>query len=151
MVIIDNASLSDLEEVYEVERRSFEDPYPLALLKAYLFISGNLFVVARDGKVVGYAVGVMQGRWRGHVISLAVEPEFRGAGLGKSLLGELHRRFGRLGCTYSFLEVGVSNEIALGLYRSLGYYVVGLKVGYYGRGKHAFIMVKDLKGRKGVE
>ncbi len=150
MVIIGDASPSDLDGIYEIEKGSFDDPYPLGLLKAYLFISNGLFIVARSEKVLGYALGIVQSKNRGHVISIAVDPSFRGEGIGRSLLGELHRRFLKLGCSYSYLEVAVTNTEAIELYRAMQYKVVRFRVGYYGKGKHAFVMVKDLRERVGI-
>ncbi|MEM0373463.1 MAG: ribosomal-protein-alanine N-acetyltransferase RimI, partial [Sulfolobales archaeon] len=38
-VIISRATEEDLFQIYDIERESFENPYPFSLLRAYLYIS----------------------------------------------------------------------------------------------------------------
>jgi ribosomal-protein-alanine N-acetyltransferase len=42
------------------------------------------------------------------------------------------------------LEVRVSNEPAINLYRSMGYTIVGIYQGYYSDGEDAYMMSKNL-------
>ncbi|BFH72482.1 ribosomal protein S18-alanine N-acetyltransferase [Sulfurisphaera javensis] len=152
MVIITNVTEADLPKVYEVEVESFEDPYPYSLLKAYYYLSRELFLVAKEGeRVLGYSLGIIQFGYRGHVVSIAVKTEFRERGIGKLLLMELERKFREYKCTYSYLEVNYKNIAAIQFYNKLGYKVVKLQKNYYGKGKHAFIMVKSFIGDKGFE
>ena len=153
MVIITDVSEEDLRQVYDVEVESFDNPYPYSLLKAYYHLSGDLFIVAKDeeGRVLGYSLGIIQYGYRGHVVSIAVKRSERRKGIGTLLLTELESRFKAKGCSHSYLEVNYKNEEGIRFYVKLGYKVVKLQVNYYGRGKHAFIMVKDLSNRIGFE
>ncbi|BCU69205.1 GNAT family N-acetyltransferase [Stygiolobus caldivivus] len=153
MIIITNASEEDLRQIYEVEIESFDNPYPYSLLKAYYFLSGDLFIVAKDeqGRIKGYSLGIIQYGYRGHVVSIAVRKSERKRGVGSLLLRELETRFKGKGCSHSYLEVNYKNEDGIIFYKKLGYIVVKLQVNYYGRGQHAFIMVKDLLDRTGFE
>ncbi len=152
MVIIINASEEDLDQIYKIELESFDNPYPYSLLKAYLYLSPNLYIIARDddNSILGYAIGIVQNRYRGHVVSIAVRKDSRKKGTGTQLLLELENRFRKEGCVYSYLEVHYKNEPAISLYRKLGYYIVALKRNYYRRGEHAFIMVKPLNSYRPV-
>ncbi|BCS91858.1 ribosomal protein S18-alanine N-acetyltransferase [Metallosphaera javensis (ex Sakai et al. 2022)] len=151
-IIISDAWEEDLEQIEKIERESFDNPYPFSLLKAYLQLAEGLFLVARDGdRVVGYCIGIVQLKVRGHIISIASSSEVRRTGIGSLLLQELERRFHKLGCTYSYLEVNVNNEEAIRFYYNRSYRVVRTRRNYYGRNKHGFVMVKNFKGESGFE
>ncbi|BAB67176.1 ribosomal protein S18-alanine N-acetyltransferase [Sulfurisphaera tokodaii] len=152
MIIITNVDENDLPKVYEVEVESFEDPYPYSLLKAYYYLSRELFLVAKQGDdIVGYSLGIIQFGYRGHVVSIAVKKDYREKGIGSLLLKELEKRFKEYKCTHSYLEVNFKNKTAIEFYHKLGYIIVKLQKNYYGRGKHAFIMVKSFSKDKSFE
>ncbi|MCI2414285.1 MAG: ribosomal protein S18-alanine N-acetyltransferase [Candidatus Aramenus sp.] len=142
MVIISDATEEDLGEIYRIELESFDNPYPLSLLKAYLYLASVYVVAKEDGQVVGYAIGIIQHRVRGHVVSIATAQGYRKKGVGSALLRSLEEAFKQRGCTYSYLEVKVDNEDAVRFYSKNGYFVTFTRKNYYGRGKHAFVMVK---------
>jgi ribosomal-protein-alanine N-acetyltransferase len=145
LIEITNAKFEDLEQIYHIERESFENPYPISLLNAYLYLSPNLYLVAKDrNEVVGYVIGIIQYNVRGHIVSIAVKKSERRKGIGRLLLTELERRFKIYNCKYSYLEVNIDNKDAINFYRKMGYFIVKLQKNYYGRGKHAFVMLKDL-------
>ena len=86
MIIITDAKPDYLDAIYEVERSSFERPYPKGLLKFYLLLNPRTFLIAKDsrsGRIVGYAVGLLQWGLVGHVISIAVLEEYRRKGIGR--------------------------------------------------------------------
>ncbi|MBL8827867.1 MAG: GNAT family N-acetyltransferase, partial [Planctomycetaceae bacterium] len=58
----------------------------------------------------------------GAIQNLGVTPEFRGHGLGSSLLLKALEGFHRAGLQRAFLEVTAQNEGAIRLYRRLGFH-----------------------------
>ncbi|AWR99585.1 GNAT family N-acetyltransferase [Metallosphaera hakonensis] len=146
-IIISDAWEGDLKEIAEIENSSFDQPFPLPLLKAYLSLADGLFLVARDNdRVLGYCIGIVQFKVRGHIISIATSIHSRKRGVGSALLQELERRFMKIGCTYSYLEVNVKNLDAISFYYNRSYRIVRTRKNYYGRNKHGFIMTKSFKG-----
>lgn len=141
---IRDASLNDLNEIYEIEKEAFKDPYPKALLKAFFYHPGVYIVATCEGKVVGYAIGIIRFHSLGHVISLAVKKEFHGKGIGKKLLGELMRRLGSIGAKKIRIEVRESNEVAINLYKKMGFVEKNKIPGYYPDGESAIVMFIDL-------
>ncbi|AAK40442.1 ribosomal-protein-alanine N-acetyltransferase [Saccharolobus solfataricus] len=145
MVIITDATEADLDQIFQIETESFEDPYPYSLLRAYLFLANKLYLVAKQReKVVGYIIGIIQYGYRGHIVSIAVEPIYRKQGIGAKLLNEIEERFKLNGARYSYLEVNTNNLSAISFYRANGYLIMYVRKNYYGRDKHAFVMVKNL-------
>ncbi|MFB0543590.1 MAG: ribosomal protein S18-alanine N-acetyltransferase [Candidatus Bathyarchaeia archaeon] len=154
-VVIRAFSPEDLEAIYEIERRSFPDPWPKRLFKSYHGSRGVYFLVATlDGKIVGYILGrVERGlggrlfstpRMFGHILNIAVSPELRRSGIGTRLMGALESLFGREGVELVWLEVRASNLSAQSFYRGLGYRTRGRVSLYYGD-EDGIIMEKDLR------
>lgn len=136
----------DIPAIYEIERLCFKDPYELPLLQMYYAISRSLFLVAeREGRVVGYAIGLAKKWGEGHVISIAVHPEWRRRGVGRRLMLQLLERMRRMGVRWVRLEVRVSNEAAINLYRKLGFSIEGVLKSYYRDGEDAYLMIKVLE------
>jgi ribosomal-protein-alanine N-acetyltransferase len=80
------------------------------------------------------------------ILSVAVAPARRGAGLGRQLL-DLHlRRLAGLGVSAVFLEVAEENAPAQSLYRRAGFRDVGRRAGYYSptTGSAALVLRRDL-------
>lgn len=73
------------------------------------------------------------------LLTLAVAPHCRRAGLGKALLERAVTMLRQAGAKQLFLEVGEGNQAALGLYRSLGAKPVGRRAHYYENGANAAI------------
>ena len=73
------------------------------------------------------------------LLTLAVAPQWRRAGLGRALLKSAMATLGESGAKQLFLEVEDSNEAALRLYRSLGATAVGSRARYYEHGADAAI------------
>lgn len=140
-----NASLYDLNAIYAIEKESFEEPYPPSLLKSFMILFNDMFLIAKSSDdIVGYIIGGIRNGVMGHVISIAVKENFRGRGVAERLLVELERLFYDKKAKFSYLEVNVKNTRAISFYRKMGYRISGFRVDYYNKGVHAFIMQKPL-------
>ena len=73
------------------------------------------------------------------LLTLAVAPRFRGAGLSKALLKEAIAMLRTAGAKQLYLEVAEGNTAALGLYQSCGAKPVGRRSRYYENGADAAI------------
>ncbi|MEM0340286.1 MAG: N-acetyltransferase [Acidilobaceae archaeon] len=82
----------------------------------------------------------------GHLVSIAVLASYRGRGIGSRLLAESIRVVRDIYEAISmYLEVRVSNYVAVRLYEKFGFRKVRLARGYYSDGEDAYIMVKRLR------
>jgi ribosomal-protein-alanine N-acetyltransferase len=66
-----------------------------------------------------------------HINNLAMRPGYRGHGIGTALLQRVLEEGKQLGARRATLEVRASNEAARRLYERLGFYVAGVRRGYY--------------------
>ena len=96
--------------------------------------------IAPNGRIAGFA-GMWQLYDESHVTTIAVDPEFRGRGLGELLfLSLLTEAMGR-GSLWLTLEVRVSNRGAQQLYHKYGLTVSSRRPAYYTNdGEDAFVM-----------
>ena len=86
---------------------------------------------------MGYIIGKAEARnnnpldWHGHVTAVTVADEFRRVGLAAKLMHFLEDISDDQKCYFVDLFVRVSNKVAVGMYRSLGYIVFRTLKGYY--------------------
>jgi ribosomal-protein-alanine N-acetyltransferase len=140
--------LDDLEEIDEIEHRSYPTPWSRSMFAGELskptsICLGAFEADAEEGALVGYLiVSRYVDAW--HVMNIAVDPDHRGRGVATMLLErlfELTVADARRGYT---LEVRVSNATAIALYERLGFTARGLRRGYYTDNREdALIMWKD--------
>ena len=77
---------------------------------------------------------------KGHVVSVAVEEEHRGKGIGTSLILASHEEMVKKSAAECYLEVRVSNAQAITLYQKLGFKITGRLEAYYRDGEGALVM-----------
>ncbi|QDA32080.1 ribosomal-protein-alanine N-acetyltransferase [Thermococcus indicus] len=142
MVAIRPARLFDIPEVMRIERESFREDYPRGVFLVFLENNPDTFLVAEyNGKVIGYVMGYLRPDLEGHIMSIAVDPAYRGNGIGSALLTEVIERLINRGARYIGLEVRVSNENAIKLYERFGFRRIKRIIGYYADGEDAYYML----------
>lgn len=89
------------------------------------------------GKIMGYIMGKAEARqnnpldWHGHVTAISVADEFRRIGLAAKLMKFLEDVSELKKCYFVDLFVRVSNTVAVGMYKALGYVVYRTIQDYY--------------------
>jgi ribosomal-protein-alanine N-acetyltransferase len=84
-----------------------------------------------DQRVAGYII-YWQIRDEVQITNIALHPDFRGRGIGETVLSVILKEVRGKGATFVTLEVRSSNAPAVSLYRKLGFKVLGTRKGYYG-------------------
>ncbi len=110
---------------------------------------GAVLVAARGEEVLGFITCAGQGdAW--HILNVTVELTHRRRGLGGMLIdGLITAVHGRPHDRYT-LEVRVSNEAAIRLYRTRGFLDAGVRPRYYSDNREdALIMWREPVGEKG--
>ncbi|NBO46851.1 MAG: ribosomal-protein-alanine N-acetyltransferase, partial [Actinobacteria bacterium] len=103
----------------------------------------HYIVALADDVVVGYA-GLQFINPESEILTVAVQSEQRRHGIARMLINELEAVAQQHACTTVHLEVEDSNEAARTMYAHLGYHEVGLRRGYYGPGRDAILMSREL-------
>ena len=102
--------------------------------------------VAEDGNtIVGYCgVFVPAPGIEADILTVAVLPAYRRQGIAKEFMRQIEAYAVEKEASAMMLEVELSNESAIKLYESLGYMKISVRMDYYGPGKDAHVMRKEL-------
>jgi len=100
-----------------------------------------------ENRIMGYIIGKEEGKnknYHGHVSAVTVGPDYRKIGLARKLMflmemisQELHNVY------FVDLFVRSSNQIAIEMYKRLGYIIYRRVLGYYSGEEDAFAMKRD--------
>ena len=105
-------------------------------------VRGHVVSSGTKGVVVGFVLSSLV-KPEAEILSIAIDGDVRGQGLGAGLLSHHLRRLAAEGITTSFLEVEEGNASALRLYNRHGYEQVGRRKGYYGGTADALLLRRD--------
>ena len=123
-------SSSDLAQVSDIERRSYEYPWSQPVFRDCLLAGYTAVVLEHDHEVAGYSIlSVAAGE--AHILNLCVDNDYRKLGYGDRLLEEILERAKGAGVKQVFLEVRPSNVGALNLYRKKGFRQIAERPAYY--------------------
>ena len=131
-VLIKEMKESDLEEVLEIEKKSFADPWSRRLFKETLSFPHSVNFVLREstGALLGYVNFYLIGE-EAHMLNLAIHPDFRKKGVATHLLNYTIDFLKRRKAANFFLEVREGNRDAIALYRKFGFQMIGRRKRYY--------------------
>ena len=98
-----------------------------------------------ENEIVGYAGVFAPGNGAvADVLTVTVVNGFRRQGIAKKLISDIEIYCQTKGSSAVMLEVAVDNTGAISLYENLGYLQVSTRSNYYGSGKDAQVMQKEL-------
>ena len=135
----------DLVPAFAIEKASYgHEAWTMAQFKEEFAGKDRMYVVAESaGALIAYA-GVVNLAGTADVLTVTVEEEHRRKGIGRELLRRLIDWSRTQKCEAIMLEVRVGNEEAIPLYESFGFIEISLRKDYYGPGKPAIVMRKEL-------
>ena len=137
----------DLDEVVRIAGSAFDPPWTREGFEDELARSVARCRVARaspGGPVLAYAIW-WQIAGEQQLLTIASAPDARRQGLARALLEEMIAEGEAQQVAECFLEVRPSNAAAITLYRSLGFELVDVRVGYYDDGEDATVMVRPYR------
>ena len=145
----------DLQSVMQINRVCLPENYT-----DFFFIDlhqrfPETFIIAEEGgKAAGYImcrieVGLSNYGFgglirKGHVVSIAVLPQSRRKGIAQALINRALEGMEYYKAKQCFLEVRVTNESGISLYKKLGFEVTRTVNGYYSDGEDAYVMTKRI-------
>ena len=131
--------------ISELEMECFpKEPWSYRML-ADSFENENFvgILCEENGEIAGYG-GVTVGYDTADIDNIAVSERYRGCGMGGVLLEELVRVARERGAAKIFLEVRVSNAVAMSLYLKHGFKGVYARTRYYTDGEDCLVMARDV-------
>jgi ribosomal-protein-alanine N-acetyltransferase len=145
----------DLQSVIQINRLCLPENYmDFFFMNLHERFPETFIVAEEDGKIVGYImcrieVGLVSfglgGLIRkGHVVSIAVLPRGRRKGVAQALMTAAMEGMCYYKAKLCYLEVRVTNDPGVALYKKLGFEVSRTLHGYYSDGEDAYVMTKKL-------
>jgi ribosomal-protein-alanine N-acetyltransferase len=130
-IIIRDMNEEDIPSVALIERISFSIPWSETSFYNEIYKSRSIpHVAVLEDRVIGYLC-LEQVLDEGHILDLAIHPDYRGMGIATALVekgvGQLKGR----GCRLLFLEVRASNRVAKRFYEGHGFRIIGTRKKYY--------------------
>lgn len=140
------AAPADLDRILEIENASFgPESYDRKLFAFYLRRCPRLFLVACGQRVAGYMITRVRGdpsSRKAELVSVAVDPASRQAGVASSLLESTLRRLRRRGATRLHLVVRLANHPAQAFYKKYRFRPLRVLRGYYEDGGDGIAMTR---------
>lgn len=123
-----------LKSVVRIEQQVYPQPWTTGLFLSELALkSSRTYNVALiDNEVVGYS-GLLYVDDESHLTNIAVDPAKHGLAIGTQLMLLAMEQCLARGVNKMTLEVRVTNEPALALYRKFGFLPAGVRKNYYSK------------------
>ncbi len=143
--VIRSFELIDFDEIMEIEKEAFNDPCSKNL---YIYDFQNnpyseYYKLILEDRIIGFF-----GLWiiyeNAQITTIAVSPKYQGLGYGKTMMNFIINHVKEANCLNITLEVRVTNEIAIKMYKSYGFYEVVSRKNYYENGDDAYLMKFDV-------
>lgn len=147
-MIITEAFYNDIPKIAKIEKMSFTNPWSeKSIRESFLSPCNHFFIAKDDDSILGY-IGLSVAADEGYILNIAVNPRFRGRGIGKSLVNYVID-YTKDNLRFLTLEVRPSNAAAVELYTSLGFEKAGERKNYYTAPKeNALLLTKHYTSKK---
>ena len=143
-MIIREFKRPDVKRVLEIEIASFNDPYPANILVDIYNLGAGFLVAQENNRVLGYIIFWIKFEDEGHIISIAVDKNYRRLEVGSKLVETSIEVFKKFEVKIIKLEVRVGNKGARKFYSKLGFKEEKIVENYYEDLEDAVIMFKEM-------
>lgn len=140
----------DFEQVLAIEMEAFTEHNPYVYMNFYEINDDGFLVATLNNKIVGFVMGYQSTPNEGRIFSLAVKKEWQAQGIGKKLMSSILDIFQDNGLRSATLEVRISNEKAVQMYKNMGFIACWVEREYYSDGESGIVMKKQLSPRSWV-
>jgi ribosomal-protein-alanine N-acetyltransferase len=136
----------DIDAVMVLEHASFSEPWPRSLYEREITNDRySRYLIVEPATSTDLPSLLAQGGYwlmgeEAHIVTIAVDPAWRGHRLGKWLLLTLMAEARERGAQMVTLEVRPSNQSARALYERVGFVQTGYRKRYYPNGEDALIL-----------
>lgn len=127
------AKVSDIQNLLLLENKVYSgnSPWSEEVFQSELYKKRSLYLVVYEASVLIALIGMRVGKREAHITNVAVLPDWQGCGLGTELMQLMIDFAEKQGCQWLSLEVRIDNDVAKGLYESLGFVPAFVRPNYY--------------------
>ncbi|MCU0822216.1 MAG: ribosomal protein S18-alanine N-acetyltransferase [Spirochaetes bacterium] len=145
-LIIRPASESDINEIYNIEVKSFERPFTIENLRHEFRVKFSDFFVAEiDNRVAAYAI-VWKVHDEIHLNKIAVKDENRRRGIGSAMVVHIINNVNPGYAKIIFIEVKERDTGARDFYKKLNFRETGIRKDYYFN-DNAVLMEREISSK----
>jgi ribosomal-protein-alanine N-acetyltransferase len=145
----------DLQAVMQINRVCLPENYTdFFFVDLHQRFPETFIVAEEEGKIIGYImcrieVGLSNFGFgglvrKGHIVSIAIMPKYRHKGVARAVIANAIQGMEYYKAKQGFLEVRVTNDAAISLYKKLGFEITRTINGYYSDGEDAYVMTKKI-------
>lgn len=120
----------DVTRIMEIEEQIYTHPWTVGIFRDCIRVGYSCWVYEINDVVQAYGLLSIAAD-EAHILNLCVVPDCQGQGLGKKMLYKLLDVAEENNVESIFLEVRVSNEVAIKLYEQEGFNQLGVRPDYY--------------------
>jgi len=132
MIKIRFANIDDADELANIEKECFTDPWSKESLEREIIVNklSNILIAEIDDIIAGY-MGIWFILDEGHITNVAVKEEYRNQGIATLMMNKVIELAKENNVTCFTLEVRASNKEAISLYKKFGFSEYGIRKEYY--------------------
>lgn len=143
MITLRRMEERDAASVARLEAANFSMPWSEKDFREILHREYACYYVAEDNGEIAGCCGLLNMAGEGEITNMAVKEENRRNGVATMLLDQVLKEGKKLAVNAFTLEVRISNEAAIGLYKKFGFEGVGERRDFYEKPReNALIMWK---------
>lgn len=128
--VIRSMLISDIPSVHVIEKAAQVVAWSEKAFRDCLAVGYDAWVLEVGGVITAFALSYTKVR-ECHILNLAVAPQSQHQGYGKKILAHVLEHAKQLNADMVFLEVRVSNQAAINLYRQFNFNEIGTRKDYY--------------------
>lgn len=139
---IRHMTIDDIPSVSKINQQLMPDgeQYDRDTFKLHIELYDLSQVIATNDQIVGYILVQIMDRVEAHITSLAVLPGYRGQKLGQRLMLTALVAAKRRKLQCCSLHVHETNEVAIHIYKKIGFQPIRRKANYYNNGDAGIFM-----------
>lgn len=146
-MLIRRMDYSDIDTIIALEQELFSSPWDKEAF--YYELEKNVFstilVLENDDEIVGY-IGMWLLGDQTQITTLGIKKVFQGNGYAKILMDKCEEITRSLNYANINLEVRVSNQKAINLYKKCGFKIITIRKNYYqDNHEDAYLMIKEME------
>lgn len=135
---------NDIKRILEIENMSFDERYGFNMFMKLYDVGAGFLVAEIEGYVVGYVLFWLKEENEGHIISIAVDRNYRRLNVGSTLLSNALVILKKFNVDCVSLEVNENNSGAVEFYKNFDFEVDRTVPNYYNNGDGAIVMSLEL-------
>ena len=130
LVEIEEMTLSSLNDVYDLEIKTYEYPWSKNILRGCVINKYDCFIATINKQIVGYLITKISSP-ESHILNLTIDKYYRNNGIASQFLEMVILKCRLLKSNIIFLETRLSNSPAISLYTKFGFKKIGVRQNYY--------------------